>query len=61
MIAAIPSVAACGLIPRLPMFRAAHPDVGFRIVYALHRPEVDFRDVHLALACRACGLSASCA
>lgn len=48
VIAAIPSVAICWLIPRLAGFREAHPDVDIRIVYAIHGQDVDFRDVHLA-------------
>jgi LysR family transcriptional regulator, glycine cleavage system transcriptional activator len=48
VIAAIPSVAVCWLIPRLSDFRACHPDVEIRVVYALHGKDVDFRDVHLA-------------
>lgn len=48
VIAAIPSVAICWLIPRLAAFRTAHPEVDLRIVYALHGRDIDFRDVHLA-------------
>lgn len=48
VIAAIPSVAICWLIPRLAGFRAAHPDIDIRIVYAMHGRDIDFRDVHLA-------------
>lgn len=48
VIAAIPSVAVCWLIPRLAGFRAAHPEVELRVVYAMHGRDVDFRDVHLA-------------
>lgn len=48
VIAAIPSVAVCWLIPRLAGFRAAHPDMEIRVVYAMHGRDVDFRDVHLA-------------
>lgn len=48
VIAAIPSVAVCWLIPRLAGFRAAHPEVEIRVVYAMHGREMDFRDVHLA-------------
>jgi DNA-binding transcriptional LysR family regulator len=48
VIAAIPSVALCWLIPRLAGFRAAHPDVVTRIVYAIHGQEIDFADVDLA-------------
>ncbi|MCI2393764.1 LysR substrate-binding domain-containing protein [Aliiroseovarius sediminis] len=48
IIAAIPSVAMCWLIPRLSDFHAAHPEVDLRIVYALHGGDIDFRDVHIA-------------
>lgn len=48
VIAAIPSVAICWLIPRLAGFRAACPDIDVRIVYAMHGRDIDFRDVHLA-------------
>lgn len=48
VVAAIPSVAVCWLIPRLGGFRRAHPAIGLRIVYALHGQEIDFRDVHFA-------------
>ena len=48
VIAAIPSVAVCWLIPRLSEFRARHPNVEIRVVYALHGRDIDFRDVHLA-------------
>lgn len=48
VIAAIPSVAICWLIPRLAGFRAAHPETEIRIVYAMHGRDIDFRDVHLA-------------
>lgn len=50
VVAAIPSVAMCWLIPRLASFRAAHPGVDLRIIYALHGRDIDFRDVHLAFA-----------
>ena len=48
VVAAIPSVAMCWLIPRLAAFRAAHPEVNLRIIYAMHGRDIDFRDVHLA-------------
>jgi len=48
VIAAIPSVAMCWLIPRLSRFKAAHPEIGTRIIYAMHGRDIDFRDVHLA-------------
>lgn len=48
VIAAIPSVAMCWLIPRLSRFRTAHPEIEVRIVYAMHGREINFHDVHLA-------------
>ena len=48
VIAAIPSVAMCWLIPRLSRFRSAHPEIEVRIVYALHGHEINFHDVQLA-------------
>ncbi len=48
VIAAIPSVAMCWLIPRLNRFRTAHPEIEVRIVYAMHGREINFHDVHLA-------------
>lgn len=48
VIAAIPSVAICWLIPRLADFREKHPGTEVRIVYAIHGQGIDFRDVHLA-------------
>lgn len=48
VIAAIPSVATCWLIPRLPGFRKRHPGISLRIVYAHHGDDIDFSDVDLA-------------
>ncbi|MDZ4325412.1 MAG: LysR substrate-binding domain-containing protein [Pseudomonas sp.] len=48
VIAAIPSVAMCWLIPRLSRFRTAHPEIEIRVVYAMHGREINFHDVHLA-------------
>lgn len=48
VVAAIPSVAMCWLIPRLGRFREAYPNIDIRVVYALHGQEIDFRDVHFA-------------
>lgn len=48
VIAAIPSIAMCWLIPRLSRFSAAHPGIETRIVYALHGQDINFHDVHLA-------------
>lgn len=49
VIAAIPSVAVCWLIPRLDQFRRRHPDIRLRVMYALHGQAIDFSDVDLAL------------
>src|SRR5690625_2497699 len=48
VIAAIPSVAVCWLIPRLDQFRRRHPDIPLRVIYALHGQAIDFSDVDLA-------------
>lgn len=48
VIAAIPSVALCWLIPRLNSFRDRHPEIPVRIVYAIHGQAIDFREVDLA-------------
>lgn len=48
VIAAIPSVALCWLIPRLSGFRALHPETETRVVYAYHGQEIDFSEVDLA-------------
>ncbi|VDC22940.1 LysR substrate-binding domain-containing protein [Pseudogemmobacter humi] len=48
VIAAIPSIAMCWLIPRLSRFRAAHPEIEFRVVYAMHGRDIDFDVVHMA-------------
>lgn len=48
VVAAIPSVAICWLIPRLPRLRARHPDIPLRIVYAHHGEAIDFSEVDLA-------------
>lgn len=48
VIAAIPSVAVCWLIPRLSGFRALHPEIKIRVIYAMHGRDIDFRDAHLA-------------
>ncbi|WP_333682741.1 LysR family transcriptional regulator [Pontibaca methylaminivorans] len=49
VVAAIPSVAVCWLIPRLPRFHGLHPDVQLRVVYAHHGQQIDFNMVDLAL------------
>ena len=48
VIAAIPSVAVCWLIPRLEQFRRQHAHIRLRVIYALHGQGVDFADVDLA-------------
>ena len=48
VIAAIPSVAMCWLIPRLSGFRAAYPEIETRIVYAMHGRDINFKDIDLA-------------
>lgn len=48
VIASIPSVAICWLIPRLASFRAQYPDIATRVVYAIHGQEIDFNQVDLA-------------
>lgn len=48
VIAAIPSVAVCWLIPRLARFRAVHPGTELRIIYAVHGQRIDFQNVHFA-------------
>ncbi|WP_372832958.1 LysR substrate-binding domain-containing protein [Puniceibacterium confluentis] len=50
VIAAIPSVAMCWLIPRLSQFRADHPEIETRIVYAMHGYDINFSDVHVAFS-----------
>lgn len=51
IIAAIPSVAVCWLIPHLSQFRRQHPDIAIRVIYAFHGQtpepgEVDFSFVY---------------
>lgn len=48
VVAAIPSVAVCWLIPRLPRFQAAHPKVQLRVIYAHHGHDIDFHEIDLA-------------
>ncbi|MTH34368.1 LysR family transcriptional regulator [Paracoccus limosus] len=48
VVAAIPSVAICWLIPRLPRFRARHPEIQLRVVYAYHGQDIDFAATDLA-------------
>lgn len=47
VVAAIPSVATCWLIPRLPRLRDRHPEIPLRIVYAHHGEAIDFSEVDL--------------
>lgn len=48
VIAAIPSVAMCWLIPHLDEFRKACPSIETRVIYAMHGRDIDFREVHIA-------------
>ncbi len=48
VIAAIPSVAICWLIPRLSGFQTRHPEIATRMVYAIHGQDIDFDQVDLA-------------
>ncbi|MCZ0962673.1 LysR family transcriptional regulator [Paracoccus benzoatiresistens] len=48
VVAAIPSVAVCWLIPRLPGFRVLHPEVQLRVIYAHHGHEIDFATTDVA-------------
>lgn len=48
VIAAIPSVATCWLIPRLPEFRSQNPEISIRIIYAHHGNDIDFGGADIA-------------
>jgi len=48
VIASIPSVAICWLIPRLSSFQVRHPDIATRMVYAFHGQDIDYKQVDLA-------------
>lgn len=48
VIAAVPSVAVCWLIPRLTDFNFLHPDIATRIVYNLEDRQMDFNKIDLA-------------
>lgn len=47
VIAAIPSVAMCWLIPRLTGFQTAHPNIETQMIYAMHGHDIDFREAHI--------------
>lgn len=49
VIAVIPSVAACWLIPKLAGFREMHPNVALSIVYAIHGQSINFDEVDVAI------------
>ncbi len=48
VIAAIPSVAVCWLIPQLSDFRQRHPEIATRVIYAFHGQALDLSDVDFA-------------
>lgn len=48
VVAAIPSVAVCWLIPRLPRFRVLHPEIQLRVIYAHHGHEIDVTTTDVA-------------
>jgi len=48
VVAAIPSVAMCWLIPRLIGFRTMHPSIETQLIYAMHGQETNFREAHVA-------------
>lgn len=43
-------MAICWLIPRLPRFRAQHPDIQLRVIYAHHGHDIDFMTTDLAFS-----------
>lgn len=49
VIAAIPSIAMCWLIPRLPDFRDAYPALDIQVIYARHQESPNFKLVHCAI------------
>ena len=59
VIAAIPSIATCWLIPRLAEFRAAHPDIGIRMMYAIHGQRIGLDDSDISIVYSAHPLSVS--
>jgi DNA-binding transcriptional LysR family regulator len=48
VIAAIPSIATCWLIPKLNDFQQQYPDIELHISYALHNKALDFNEIDLA-------------
>lgn len=48
VIAAIPSVATCWLIPRLSDFQQRYPQITLSVTYALHGSPIDFTEVDIA-------------
>ncbi len=48
VIASIPSMAVCWLIPKLADLRAHHPNFPVRVIYALHGHDIDYGEVDLA-------------
>lgn len=46
VIATIPSIAICWLIPRLSRFRARHPELNLSLIYAMPGLEPDFSTTH---------------
>jgi LysR family transcriptional regulator, glycine cleavage system transcriptional activator len=49
VIAVIPSVATCWLIPKMSELRKLYPDLSTRVVYAMHGQQIDFREVDVAI------------
>jgi DNA-binding transcriptional LysR family regulator len=49
VIAVIPSVATCWLIPKMSGFRQLYPEISTRIIYAFHGHQIDFSDVDVAI------------
>lgn len=49
VIAVIPSIATCWLIPNLAEFHKANPKVSTRVIYAIHGQPIDFSDVDVAI------------
>jgi LysR family transcriptional regulator, glycine cleavage system transcriptional activator len=49
VIAVIPSIATCWLIPKLANFRELHPEISPRVIYAIHGQPIDFDEVDVAI------------